>query len=472
MRGKYFCTIRSQCIYWIGTDGDRGFRLWVDAGVRTVTDAIRLANAGVAVVVIGLETVRGPDAHLGLVIEQASCVLRHPYTTQGQLLFSGGDSSRVPANAQIDLQRYQTDLAAITPGNEVQLFAPAVISRKFRNGYVATFTAGIDQEIRNVKLSAAYVGTSGVHLPSVFSPNGYTGAEAAFAPYTQFNAVGHVTGGFGPEVVINNGSHSTYHALQTSVTQERSRIGLSFQASYTFSKSIDDTSAIIAGPSTNTGTILQALPQNPLNPGADRGSSTFDVTHVFTLSVIQAVPLEKAGFLRRINKKITAGWQILKITTLTSGSPFSVFSGVQQTGVGAGGADRPDLLATPEFSTSRSTREDYFGRGGDNSTYFLIPIGEPGGTGPNKGRFGVLGRNTFRGPRFQDYDISLIKDTSFGRRGRNELGIVQFRAEFFNIFNVVNFGLPANVVRGSGFGVISRTAGTSRQIQFSLKVIY
>ena len=398
--------------------------------------------------------------------------LPDPYTTQGQLLFSGGDSSRVPANAQIDLQRYQTDLAAITPGNEVQLFAPAVISRKFRNGYVATFTAGIDQEIRNVKLSAAYVGTSGVHLPSVFSPNGYTGAEAAFAPYTQFNAAGHVTGGFGPEVVINNGSHSTYHALQTSVTQERSRIGLSFQASYTYSKSIDDTSAIIAGPSTNTGTILQALPQNPLNPGADRGSSTFDVTHVFTLSVIQAVPLEKAGFLRRINKKITAGWQILNITTLTSGSPFSVFSGVQQTGVGAGGADRPDLLATPEFSTSRSTREDYFGRGGDNSSYFSIPIGEPGGTGPNKGRFGTLGRNTFRGPRFQTYDISLIKDTSFGRRGKNELGIVQFRAEFFDIFNVVNFGLPANVVRGSGFGVISRTAGTSRQIQFSLKVIY
>jgi len=398
--------------------------------------------------------------------------LPDPYTTQGQLLFSGGDSSRVPANTQIDLQRYQADLAAITPGNEVQLFAPAVISRKFRNGYIATFTAGIDQEIRNVKLSAAYVGTSGVHLPSVFSPNGYTGAEAAFAPYTQFNAAGHVTGGFGPEVVINNGSHSTYHALQTSVTQERSRIGLSFQASYTFSKSIDDTSAIIAGPSTNTGTILQALPQNPLNPGADRGSSTFDVTHVFTLSVIQAVPLEKAGFLRRINKKITAGWQILNITTLTSGSPFSVFSGVQQTGVGAGGADRPDLLVTPELSTSRSTREDYFGRGGGNSSYFLIPIGEPGGTGPNKGRFGVLGRNTFRGPRFQDYDISLIKDTSFGRRGKNELGIVQFRAEFFNIFNVVNFGLPANVVRGSGFGVISRTAGTSRQIQFSLKVIY
>jgi len=272
--------------------------------------------------------------------------------------------------------------------------------------------------------------------------------------------------------VINNGSHSTYHALQMSATQERSRTGLSFQASYTFSKSIDDTSTIIAAASANTGTILQSLPQNPLNPGLDRGPSTFDVAHVFTLSLIQALPLEKAGFLRRLNRKLTTGWQILNITTLTSGSPFSVYSGVQQTGVGAGGADRPDLVAMPDFSTSRSIREDYFGRGTDNSSFFLIPVNVSGGTGPNSGRFGALGRNTFRGPAFHDYDLSLIKDTSFGRRGNNELGIVQFRAEFFNVFNVVNFGLPSNVVRGSGFGIISRTAGTSRQIQFSLKVIY
>jgi len=49
---------------------------------------------------------------------------------------------------------------------------------------------------------------------------------------------------------------------------------------------------------------------------------------------------------------------------------------------------------------------------------------------------------------------------------------VQFRVEFFNIFNIVNFGLPNNVVSGSGFGIINKTAGTSRQIQFSLKLIY
>jgi hypothetical protein len=149
-----------------------------------------------------------------------------------------------------------------------------------------------------------------------------------------------------------------------------------------------------------------------------------------------------------------------------------VFSGVQQTGVGLGGADRPDQVAKPMLSTNRTIREDYFGRGTDNGSFFSLAVGVPGGTGPNFGRFGALGRDTFRGPGYKDFDISLIKDTSFGRRGKNELGIVQFRAEFFNIFNVVNFALPSNVVLGSGFGIISKTAGTSRQIQFSLKLIY
>jgi hypothetical protein len=59
-----------------------------------------------------------------------------------------------------------------------------------------------------------------------------------------------------------------------------------------------------------------------------------------------------------------------------------------------------------------------------------------------------------------------------GRPGNPERVALQFRAEFFNVFNLVNFGLPANTVLGPGFGLISRTAGTSRQIQLSLKLLY
>jgi len=129
-------------------------------------------------------------------------------------------------------------------------------------------------------------------------------------------------------------------------------------------------------------------------------------------------------------------------------------------------------VSLPVFSTSRSVREDYFGRGAANSSFFQIPINVPGGTGPNQGVFGMLGRNTFRGPAFRQFDMALIKDTAFGRRGNSEFANLQFRAEFFNIFNEVNFGLPSNIVRGSGFGIISKTAGPSRQVQFSLKLTY
>jgi hypothetical protein len=78
----------------------------------------------------------------------------------------------------------------------------------------------------------------------------------------------------------------------------------------------------------------------------------------------------------------------------------------------------------------------------------------------------------FEARGYKDFDFALIKDTPFGHRWNGELGTIEFRAELFNLFNLVNFGLPLNIVRGSGFGIISKTAGTSRQIQFSVKVIY
>lgn len=396
-----------------------------------------------------------------------------PYTTSGQLLFPSGNSANVAPNTPIDLRRFQADLAALTPGNQVQLLSTAAIARDFRNGYIGTYTAGFDQSLGSVQLNVSYVGTAGVHLASVFSPNGYTGAGPGFAPFTQFNAQGQPTSGFGSEAILSNGSHSSYNALQASATENYSKIGLSFQASYTYSKSLDDTSSVLGGLLGGSGTILQTLPQAPLNPEADKGPSTFDITHVFSLSLIQYLPLDRVAFLQPLSKKLTQGWQFLNVTSLMTGSPFTVFSGIQQTGVGTSGADRPDLVKMPDFSTSRpGDRQDYFGLGANNASFFAIPIQVPGGSGPNDGRFGTLGRDTFRGPGFHQYDIAVIKDTPFGRRGKTELGSVEFRAELFNIFNITNFGLPSNVVEGSGFGIISKTAGPSRQIQFSLKLLY
>jgi hypothetical protein len=394
------------------------------------------------------------------------------YTISGQPLFPGGDSSNVPPNTQIDVQRFQNDVEALTPGHEPQLLIAGIIWQGFRNGYLGTYTFGFDHDFGQIQWSASYVGIAGVHLPSVYSPNGYAGADPTFAPFTQFDSAGHATGGYGPEMLMQSGSHSTYNALQTSVNKTSQKYGLGFQASYTLSKSLDDTSTVLGGIPANAGVILQALPQNPRDPGADKGPSTFDVTHVFSLSLIQMLPFDRVGFLKPLGTKVTAGWQLLNVTSLMSGPPFTVYSGIQQTGAGAGGTDRPDLLTMPDFSTSRNIREDYFGRGANNGSFFSIPLHLPGGSGPNDGSFGTLGRDTFRGPGFHQFDFALIKNTPFGRRGNGEWGVLQFRAEFFNIFNIVNFGLPSNTLLGSGFGTISKTAGPSRQIQFSLKLAF
>jgi Carboxypeptidase regulatory-like domain len=395
-----------------------------------------------------------------------------PFTTSGQPLFASGSTSNVAANTPIDLARFQQDLEALTPGNEAQLFSVSVMSRHFKNGYIGTYTAGVEHDFGWVRWNTAYVGTAGIHLARVFAPNGYGGAGPEFARFTQFDSSGNATGGFGPEYVMASDSHSTYNALQTGVNGTNAKIGLNFAASYTFSKSIDDTSAVLGGIPGGAGAILQTFAQNPLDERAEKGVSTFDVTHVFSVSVFQSLPFDKVGFLQPVSRYVTAGWQLLNITSILSGPPFTVFSGVQQTNAGAGGTDRPDLLTMPNFSTSRTRREDYFGLGENNPSFFFIPINVPGGTGPNQGRFGTLGRDTFRAPGYRQFDFALIKDTPFGRRGKSDLGMVEFRAEFFNLFNIVNFGLPSNTVRGSGFGIISHTAGTSRQIQFSLKLVF
>jgi hypothetical protein len=291
-----------------------------------------------------------------------------PYTTSGQLLFANNSTSQVPANTQVDISRFQQDLQALTPGDQTQLLSVSVISRDFRNGYIGTYTAGIDQHFGPVRWYASYVGTEGIHLPRVFVPNGYTGAGPAFARFTEFNAAGTANGGYGPEYVMVSDSHSSYNSLQTGVSGNLSRIGLNFAASYTYSKSIDDASTVLGGIPSNAGTILQAMAQNPLDERAEKGPSTFDLTHVFSVSLFQALPFDRVTFLQPVSKYVTSGWQLLNITTVTSGSPFTVFSGIQQTDAGAGGTDRPDLLMMPNFSTSRVQREDYFGLGANNSS--------------------------------------------------------------------------------------------------------
>jgi len=397
------------------------------------------------------------------------------YTPSGQNVFASGNTKDVPANTVMDVNRYEHDLAALSPGQQLSLLNLSAIDRNFGDAFLNTWTLGLERQFGSLTADVAYVGTSAFRLPRVSYPNGFPGADPGFAPYTNFDTSGNVTGGFGFESVITDTSHSSYNALQTSLSGTVPHGGPGIQAGYTWAKSIDDVSGLTGGTG-STGAVALTAPQDPFNTHADKGVSDFDVAHAFTLSAGQNLHLESIGFLRPVSKMVTAGWQLLSISTITSGSPFTVYSGIQQTGVGTYGTDRPDQIAKPDLSTAHSStrrREDYFGRGASNSSFFSIPINIPGGTGPNSGRFGTLGRNTFFGPAYYDFDYAVIKSTPFGHRASGiEAGDIQFRAEFFNLYNVVNMGNPANTIEGSGFGIISKTAGTSRQIQFSLKLIY
>jgi hypothetical protein len=373
----------------------------------------------------------------------------------------------------MDINRYEQDVAALTPGHVVSDLVLSGIDRNFGNATLYTWTAGLERKFGNLTADAAYVGTAAQKLPRISFPNAYPGADAAFAPLTTFDSSGNVTGGFGFENEITASAHSNYHALQTSLSGNVGHQGPGLQASYTWSKAIDDTSQVFGGTG-STGAVAQGASQNPYDNHPERGPSTFDVTHGFSLSVAQDLHIDSAGFLHAVPEKVTGGWELLSISSISSGAPFTVFSGIQQTGAGSNGVDRPDQIAVPHLSTARKVREDYFGQGVNNgSEFFSIPIHVAGGTGPNQGLFGTVGRNSFRGPAFYDFDFALIKDTPFGRRKSGAERIdMQFRGEFFNLFNIVNMGLPANIIDGSGFGEISKTAGTSRQIQLSLKMIY
>lgn len=394
------------------------------------------------------------------------------YDLSGNNILAVG-TKKIPANTPLDVDRYEQDLAALTDSGAVSALNLAGVDPRFGNATLYTWTLGMERRIAGLSADVNYVGTAGVKLPRIDFPNAYSGATAQFAPYTKFDSSGAVSGGFGVMNVITNDVHSSYNALQASLSGTAGHGGPGIQASYTFSKSIDTTSMVQTGTG-STGATVNGAAQNPSDQHAEKGPSSFDVTHGFGLSVAQDLHLDGIHSLRAVPRKFTYGWELLSISSISSGAPFTVFSGVQETGAGTTGTNRPDQIAKPALSTARADRQDYFGKGSNNaSAYFSIPINVGDGTGPNSGRFGTLGRNTFRGPAYYDFDFALIKDTPFGRRRSGAERVdLQFRGEFFNLFNIVNMGLPANILAGSGFGEISKTAGTSRQIQLSLKLIY
>jgi hypothetical protein len=324
------------------------------------------------------------------------------------------------------------------------------IQRDLRTGYMQHWNVNVQREIfsRGV-LEAAYVGSKGTKLltardinqprPSVLPPG------LPFVPRPDFR--------FDDIDLLESRANSNYNALQLRYQQRLTR-GFSALASYTWSKSEDDASNFFSSAGDPN------FPQNSYDVRAERGPSNFDVRHRLSVSYSYDLPFGKGKAYLSDSGWVDAvfgGWQTYGIVTLQTGRPFTVAllseidnSGTGRSILGFGANDRPNLTGNPQLSNP--TTERWF-----NTAAFAFP---------NPGTFGNAGRNIVEGPGFQNVNASLVKNTRF-----SETLNLQFRAEFFNLFNHPNFNLPDNFLGSPTFGRIS-SARDPRHIQFGLKLLF
>jgi len=310
--------------------------------------------------------------------------------------------------------------------------APQSIAHDFTNAYLQSWNFNVQREVlRNIALSVGYFGSKGTHLISRRNLNQPINGVRPFRTLSQSSptlpgtSLGNIT-------QVESGGNSSYNALWVKGSQRLAR-GLQFQASYTWSKSLDSNSF-------STGGIVG---QDSYNLKGDRGLSDFDARHRLVFNGIYDLPLR--GHL------CLDGWQLAAIVQLQSGSPINIVTS-NSTVNGIGNTLRPDVSGP---ITMVNTVEKWF----DTSVFTAVP------------RFGNLGRNVVIGPGFKNTDLAIIKNTKL-----NETVRMQFRVEFFDLFNHANFGTPGNIVGTPAFGQITSTrfqtgeSGSSRQIQFAVKI--
>ena len=281
---------------------------------------------------------------------------------------------------------------------------------------------------------------------------------------------------------VTAGANSFYNSLQVGLNKRLSR-GLQFQSSYTWSHSIDDTQGV-AGAEDG---YQRVEGDSVFNRLLDRGASTFDVRHNWSFNTIYRLPLSLEGGMG----KMFNGWWTSAIVSWTSGYPFVPNVGRQRSRAGLlqdSTMHRPDVL--PGVEPDTLTRGTSRGCGGAFTTgrplntpdLFYDPcafVNQP------LGFIGNAGRGIMYGPNFSDVSLSLGKDTSLGFLG--EQGVLQFRAEFFNLFNHPSFEAPRRGSTAGGrvfsgtanvqapvatAGRIPGTVSKSRQIQLALKLIF
>ena len=324
------------------------------------------------------------------------------------------------------------------------------LQRDLRTGYMQHWNLNVQRELTDTTLlEVAYVGSKGTKLltardinqpqPSVLPP----GLPVVPRPNPRFDDIN----------LLESRANSSYQALQARLEQ-RLRRGLSGLVSYTWSKSIDDASNFFSSAGDPN------FPQNSYNVRAERGRSNFDVAHRLSASYSYLFPVGKNQKYLADNGWVTTlltGWETFGIVSLQTGRPFTVAllsdidnSGTGRSILGFGANDRPNVSGSPELDNR--TPERWF-----NTAAFVFPA---------RGTFGNAGRNILDGPGYQNVNLSLVKNTRITERVN-----LQFRTEFFNLFNHPNFNLPDSFLGSPTFGVIS-SARDPRHLQFGLKLLF
>jgi hypothetical protein len=313
-----------------------------------------------------------------------------------------------------------------------------------RDQYSQTWSFGIQRAIgKSLMAEVAYVGTSGTGLLTAANIN--AALPGATDPTTRQP--------FGPALgeirELSDSAHSIYHGLQSKLEKRFSR-GLYFLASYTWSKSIDDQSN-----GTDTAAASGQYPQDPRNPGLDRGLSSFDVPQRFVGSFVWELPFGRGkAFASRLPGAVNglvAGWQISGVITAQSGSPFSVLMNCADVNA-QGNNCRPNRTASGELPADQRSIAEWF-----DKAAFVIPSPQA---------YGNAGRNILLGPGTQNFDLGLSRSFPFGKI---ETRRVQIRAEFFNALNHTNFGLPVTSIDSPSFGSIT-SSSAAREIQLGARV--
>ncbi|MBL8222246.1 MAG: hypothetical protein JNL62_23625, partial [Bryobacterales bacterium] len=318
-----------------------------------------------------------------------------------------------------------------SPENNIRAyFAP-----DYRVPQLYTWSLRLERQFgKNWVTSAAYLGNKGTFLqvtldenPAIFRPGATVGNTQQRRVYPIFGRVSRT----------DSGANSNFHSLQWNL-EKRFAAGYSILTNYTWSRTIDDVNNI-----------------NFADRRAYRGLATEDIEHNFKFSNIWDLP--RARVTSGAAKRLLHGWQVNTILVWQSGFPFSVASGRDNSFTGVGG-DLADFLGgNPSLGGGRS-RGDQLLRWFDTSLYAANAIGSTGNSG----------RNNLRGPKFFNTDFGLLKDTPL----RERMGI-QFRAEFFNIFNNPNFRLPNSNAASAQFGRVTAVVDDNQRIvQLGLKLSF